>query len=738
MLFPVVVATIVMVSQAASISAKEDLFSLYHRPASKFEGASIRAHAAFAFQGPSSERALPNVVDTLDDDEVYSNGFTYVNFYDQTACGGNIVAVAGRPTNVCLLAYENTTSSEPTGSYIYSCNSGTAYTQQFTDLECTNSLPLLQERLICENQVGRYASMRGFCNEEPGVLPLPNADFVSEIQYDSPTTCDATIEQFESFATDHCFKISTSSSIKYNNTAAFEYTDDSCSGTAAVEVLPQTCVPVTTYPVDAFDNVASQWTSGEVTTGLYNSPGYVWVDLYQSKGCAGQVVAQEGHPTGVCLLLYGNATSSDPTGSYMYMCNSESELYTEYSDLACAVETTTSSSPMTCKNLLGRFGSGQPRCNSDQTQLPLELGQFVVETLYNTADACDTISTFNTFKDDTCFHNGNVGFAYQWPNVTVYDGDSTCSGEPTTNSALPQDCQLVTVFPADTKVASQWSYSDIPYVPTAAPTIPPTAAPTPAAYSAGYVYVNFYEERGCSGPVVAVTGHPTETCLMRYEDGSSSAATGSIKYTCYGDQSMTAEYTDTNCQVPLGNTTNTLGCRNALGRFGSAQGMCNSDNSRLPLPAHNFTTELLFDSPTTCDATVAEFESYENKHCFDNSGNSAFKYIFPQIFYYNAGTCAGSPASNNTLSQECVTITEYPINGLNLAYKWVYGDVTFGSSSSSDTLSTAEIAGIAVGGAVALVGIAAGAYYFMGQGAASAAMSSGSSAAATNPMVTPV
>lgn len=56
--------------------------------------------------------------------------------------------------------------------------------------------------------------------------------------------------------------------------------------------------------------------------------------------------------------------------------------------------------------------------------------------------------------------------------------------------------------------------------------------------------------------------------------------------------STTARYSDTNCQTPMGNTTNNLDCRPLFGRAGSVAGMCNSDSSRLPLPAANFTTEL--------------------------------------------------------------------------------------------------------------------------------------------------
>lgn len=60
----------------------------------------------------------------------------------------------------------------------------------------------------------------------------------------------------------------------------------------------------------------------------------------------------------------------------------------------------------------------------------------------------------------------------------------------------------------------------------------------------------------------------------------------------FADMSMTTRFSDTNCQTPLGNTTNTLNCRSIVGRFGSVGGGCNSDTSRLPLPAANFTTEM--------------------------------------------------------------------------------------------------------------------------------------------------
>lgn len=51
-------------------------------------------------------------------------------------------------------------------------------------------------------------------------------------------------------------------------------------------------------------------------------------------------------------------------------------------------------------------------------------------------------------------------------------------------------------------------------------------------YPAGFAYENFYSGKDCSGPIVAVTGHPTDLCLMTYMDIDSGNPTGSVRYTC--------------------------------------------------------------------------------------------------------------------------------------------------------------------------------------------------------------
>jgi hypothetical protein len=54
--------------------------------------------------------------------------------------------------------------------------------------------------------------------------------------------------------------------------------------------------------------------------------------------------------------------------------------------------------------------------------------------------------------------------------------------------------------------------------------------------------------------------------------------------------SVTQKFADLECTQQLTSVQNDLSCRNIVGRAGSAKGMCNSDDSKLPLPAGNFTT----------------------------------------------------------------------------------------------------------------------------------------------------
>jgi hypothetical protein len=120
----VAAATVVLCQKAV---ARADTFSRYFRSTANLKDLTIVDHADFAFHGAKPARPLPTIVDTLDDAETFSNGFVYVNVYDSNACQGDIVSVSGRPTNICLKAYENISSADPTGSYRYSCNEGGRY-----------------------------------------------------------------------------------------------------------------------------------------------------------------------------------------------------------------------------------------------------------------------------------------------------------------------------------------------------------------------------------------------------------------------------------------------------------------------------------------------------------------------------------------------------------------------------------------------------------------------------------
>ena len=57
---------------------------------------------------------------------------------------------------------------------------------------------------------------------------------------------------------------------------------------------------------------------------------------------------------------------------------------------------------------------------------------------------------------------------------------------------------------------------------------------TGATYPDGFVYTNFYGQQNCAGPVVAAAGHPTNKCIITYQDHDSATPTGSVIYTCNG------------------------------------------------------------------------------------------------------------------------------------------------------------------------------------------------------------
>ena len=204
MFVAVVVAVTLASCQGAlnNVKSNDGLFANYFRASKDVNERSVQDHAHFAFRGESSSRPMPEEVTSLDV-EVYPKGYVYVDYYNAKSCDGDVVAVAGRPTGVCLRAYEDFNSSAVTGSYIYTCNSGelhscyllfifiinylltfitgTSYTQQFSDPDCQTSLPMLQDAMYCENSVGKYGSMRGFCNSDPSLIPVPSDTFVSKM-----------------------------------------------------------------------------------------------------------------------------------------------------------------------------------------------------------------------------------------------------------------------------------------------------------------------------------------------------------------------------------------------------------------------------------------------------------------------------------------------------------------------------------------------------------------------------
>lgn len=676
---------------------------------------------------------------------LYPAGFVYVNFYDMTNCVGSPIAATGRPTNKCIVSYDDPNSNTPTGSYMYTCNEGTAYTQQYSDTACTAKIGNgYQEVLnICQNAVGKYESAIGYCNKDPSQIPLPPGQFTTQINYGSTDSCAAPtpIDQYKAYLNDHCFNLDAGVSTKYHYPNMTSYTTNTCTGTATVTGLSEYCQAVTEYPVGNKNHLASVWTdSDDIKTGYTFDDGYLYFNFYQDDDCSNQVVAIEGQLTNKCLLLYGD-DSGTPTGSHMWACDNDYGYETVYSDLNCEVlapNTTVTEKSLACANMPGRYASVQGMCNTNPNRLPLPNDQFVSEILYNAPGVCDVPAEFNSFLNKNCIRGSTQkSYSFDYPNVIFYN-DATCTTVDRTE-AIPTTCVAVAQYPANNQVAAQWFYGYVPYEDSAAPTMVPTAAPTQTSYDDGFVYVNFYEDSGCTGTILAVEGRPTGVCLQAYGDPNSNTVTGSYIFTCAGDYSHTYKFTDANCKVPLASTSNQLRCSNQLGTFRSVQGMCNADPSKLPLTTSTYVTDIQWDAPTSCGDKVALFYSVLDDHCITTPGQPAYKYDFPVKHTYVGTTCTGPIATNETISTDCMPVLAYP-STVATAHQMFYGDVNFGGSSSSDELSTGAIVGIAVGGAAAVVGVAAGAYFLMGSGAAAASSSAatGAGASAVNPMASAV
>ena len=58
----------------------------------------------------------------------------------------------------------------------------TFFTTPFSDTKCTVPALAFTQSLACSNaQTNNYASGQGFCNKDPTVIPVPGADFTTEV-----------------------------------------------------------------------------------------------------------------------------------------------------------------------------------------------------------------------------------------------------------------------------------------------------------------------------------------------------------------------------------------------------------------------------------------------------------------------------------------------------------------------------------------------------------------------------
>lgn len=141
--------------------------------------------------------------------------------------------------------------------------------------------------------------------------------------YASRATCDTNIDQFSSYMSGQCIKTSATTSVKYTEFQQSTYTaSTTCTGAVNTVTLNQDCDSITAYPVESQLDLANKWAFGPVETGMTWDDGYVYVNLYAEHDCEGPILGVTGFPTNQCLKIYGNASSSEPTASQMYTCNS--------------------------------------------------------------------------------------------------------------------------------------------------------------------------------------------------------------------------------------------------------------------------------------------------------------------------------------------------------------------------------------------------------------------------------
>lgn len=213
--------------------------------------------------------------------------------------------------------------------------------------------------------------------------------------------------------------------MKYTQYEQSTYTaSTTCTGAVNTVTLNQDCDAITTYPVESQLDLANKWAFGPVETGMTWDDGYVYVNLYAEHDCEGPILGVTGYPTNQCLKIYANASSSEPTASQMFTCNSgkkefflfvllicpdgvryiehfyefclsfalficfnfihfvwetESEFNFLYLDTECTVPDTNSTRALACNNIIGRFSSGQGMCNVDPARLPLPDATFVTQ-----------------------------------------------------------------------------------------------------------------------------------------------------------------------------------------------------------------------------------------------------------------------------------------------------------------------------------------------------------------------
>eukprot|EP01032_Pedospumella_encystans_P018131 gene18131-20647_t len=233
--------------------------------------------------------------------------------------------------------------------------------------------------------------------------------------------------------------------------------------------------------------------------------------------------------------------------------------------------------------------------------------------------------------------------------------------------------------------------------------VAPVETPPIISEASQWMVMQGYEQAGCSGnqnDVLALSGFPTNQCLVQYDNYSNPVA--SVRYSCGGHpgSANTWYYRDLECGASsfMGFEQHSLGCTNLATATTSVRSIryyCSESlSTELPLPTYgNHVVQRAFNDPSQCRLNAtAYFHSWRTGHCFATDDSTSFMMTDDghELSYSDVICSQSALVENTTLSNTCdvVIITDeqdpgFVTTGVTSTYTVYLGDVANDRQASS-------------------------------------------------------